>query len=249
MTETQLLIGVEASCSDGTAGAVTRVIVDPVARAVTHIAVQPKHHREIGRVVPLDLVDATGSDVRLRCTLAEFDKLDPAEETDFLPGDNCDWEGYGGYSAGQMIAWPYYGLGSGGMGGVGMAGGMGMGSGGRYVPEPVTYDTVPVGEVSVRRGEHVQCTDGEIGRVQGLVVDPRNHHVTHVLLQEGHLWGRKQVTIPIGSVTKVDDGDIRLNITKKEVEGLPVVDIDHENGWSHAGTDGNDVPTPPSTGR
>jgi uncharacterized protein YrrD len=99
---------------------------------------------------------------------------------------------------------------------------LGMG----HVPQPITYDTVPLGEVVVRRGAPVHATDGEIGRVQGLVIDPRNHHVTHVLLQEGHLWGRKEVAIPIGAVTGVTDG-IRLNITKQEVQDLPPADVEH----------------------
>lgn len=77
----------------------------------------------------------------------------------------------------------------------------------------VTCDSVPSGEVSVRRGEHVHATDGDIGLLQGLVTDPGTGHVTHVLLQEGHLWGRREVAIPIGAVTGVNDG-IRLNITK-----------------------------------
>ena len=81
----------------------------------------------------------------------------------------------------------------------------------------------------MRRGEHVHATDGDIGQVHGLVIDPRNHHVTHVLLQEGHLWGRKEVAILIGAVTGVDDG-IRLSITKHEVQDLPPVDIDHPDG-------------------
>jgi len=49
-----------------------------------------------------------------------------------------------------------------------------------------------------------------------------------VLLQEGHLWGRKEVSIPISAVTGVQDG-IRLNITKQQVENLPPVDIDHSS--------------------
>ena len=93
----------------------------------------------------------------------------------------------------------------------------------------VTYDTIPLGEVEVRRGDAVHATDGDIGRVQGLVIDPRSHHVTHVLLQEGHLWGRKEVSIPISSVTRVDDG-IWLSITKQDVAGLPPVDINHPAG-------------------
>ena len=87
---------------------------------------------------------------------------------------------------------------------------------------PVTFDTLPVDEVAVRRGDRVHATDGRIGHVEGLVVDGQTRHVTHVLLQEGHLWGRKEVAIPIASVVSVDDG-IRLNITKQEVEDLPAV--------------------------
>src|SRR5262249_41818665 len=88
----------------------------------------------------------------------------------------------------------------------------------------VTYDTIPLGEVEVRRGDAVHATDGDIGHVQGLVIDPRSHHVSHVLLQEGHLWGRKEVSIPISSVTRVDDG-IWLSISKQDVAGPPPAGI------------------------
>jgi hypothetical protein len=57
------------------------------------------------------------------------------------------------------------------------------------------------------------------------VIDPRNNHVTHVLLQEGHLWDRKQVAIPVSAVVDVADG-IRLNIDKQAVQDLPPVDLD-----------------------
>ena len=208
---TPFTIGADASCTDGACGKVTRVVVDPVARAVTHLVVEPKHRLDVGRLVPLDLVDATTGEIRLRCTLADFEKLDPAEETQFLPGT----PGYPGYDPGQMLSMPYYG--------------MGTGMGGSYVPVTVTYDAVPLDEVEVRRGEHVHATDGHIGKVQGLVIDLKSHHVTHVLLQEGHLWGRKEVAIPISAVTGADDG-IRLNITKQQVQDLPPVNIQHPNG-------------------
>ena len=207
---TPFTIGADASCTDGVCGEVSRVVVDPVARAVTHLVVEPKHRLGPGRLVPLDLVDATTGEIRLRCSMAEFEKLDPAEETQFLPGT----PGYPGYDPEQVLSSPYYG--------------MGMGIEGGYVPQAVTYDTVPLDEVEVRRGEHVHATDGHIGRVQGLVIDPGSHHVTHVLLQEGHLWGRKEVAIPISAVTGVDDG-IRLNITKQQVQDLPPVDIDQHD--------------------
>jgi hypothetical protein len=107
------------------------------------------------------------------------------------------------------------------MGGIG-ATGMGIGMGLGHNTPVVVHDVVPLGEIDVQRGERVHALDGEIGQVQGFLVDPGDNRVTHVLLQEGHLWGRKEVSIPISAVIGVDDG-IRLNITKKQVEDLPAV--------------------------
>ena len=61
------------------------------------------------------------------------------------------------------------------------------------------------------------------GGSRGLLVDPDDHRVTHVLLQEGHLWGRKKVSIPASAVTGVENG-IWLSLTKKQVEDLPPAD-------------------------
>lgn len=215
----EFIIGAEVSCSDGDCGKLRRVVVDPVARAVTHLVVEPKDREGLARLVPLDLVDAMAGETRLRCTVAAFEQLDSAEETQFIPGSS----GYAAYGPGQVVSMPYYGLG----GGIGVPGAMDVDMAG--VSQTVTYDKVPLGEVDVRRGEHVHATDGDIGRVQGLVIDPADHHVTHVLLQEGHLWGRKEVAIPISAVTGVEGG-IHLSITKQEVQDLPSVDIDHPAG-------------------
>jgi sporulation protein YlmC with PRC-barrel domain len=219
----QFTIGAEASCSDGTAGEVTRVIVDPIAEAVTHLVIEPDHRRGLGRLVPLSLIDATTGQIHLRCTKAEFEKLDPAEETRFIPGTS----GYANYGPGQVGYWPYYGLGT-GIGfpvDGGISGGL-SGLGGGIVGQTITTDTVPEGEADVRRGDPVEATDGEIGRVQGLVIDRSSRHVTHVLLQEGHLWGRKEVAIPISAVASTSAG-IQLRISKQEVQDLPPVDVDH----------------------
>jgi hypothetical protein len=76
----------------------------------------------------------------------------------------------------------------------------------------------------VRGGEHVHATDGSIGQIQGLVIDSGSHQVTHVLLQEGHVLGRKVVAIPIGAVTGAGENGIQLGITKQQVKDLP-------SGW------------------
>ena len=210
---TPFTIGANVSCTDGRCGEVTRLVVDPVARAITHLVVEPKRRQYTGRLVPVDLVDATAGQMRLRCTLADSRSSNPPRRSSShraSPGTRTTTK--------TWCSWAYYDLG----GGPGIAGGM------VSVPQPVTCDSVPLGEVDVRRGEHVHATDGEIGRVLGLVIDRRSHHVTHVLLQEGHLWGRKEVAIPIGTVTGVEHG-VRLLVTKEQVQDLPPVDIDHPN--------------------
>jgi len=212
---TQFTIGTEVSGSDGPIGKISRVIVDPVAEALTHLAVEPEHRPDLGRLVPLDLVDASADGIRLRCTKAEFENLDPAEDTQIIPASDV----YEGYGVGQIGYMPYYGLGGGSM----AVPGVGAGALG---PQVVATDSVPLGEVEIRRGDCVQATDGDIGRVQGLVIDPGSRHVTHVLLQEGHLWGKKEVAIPISAVASTRDG-IQLSITKQQVHDLPPVDSTH----------------------
>ena len=150
-------IGADASCSDGACGHVSRIIVNPVAREVTHLVVDQKH-RNAAEVGP------------------------------------------------------------------------DRGPGGPEAPQEVTVDSVPSGEVDIRRELTVCATDGEIGQVQGLVVEPGGHYVTHVLLQEGHTWGRKEVAVPIGAVTKIGILLIHLSLTKHQVKDLPSVDIDHPAG-------------------
>jgi sporulation protein YlmC with PRC-barrel domain len=215
----EFTIGRDVSCSDGPCGELRRVVIDPIDRALTHLVVQPAHRRETGRLVPVALVDSTEPTILLRCTIAEFDALEDAEETHFVPGARGAW----GYGQDQMFSMPYYGLGMNWIG----PGGMG-GTGTYATPQPVTYDRIPLGDVEVVRGEHVHATDGDIGRVQGLVIDPGDHHVTHVLLDEGHLWGHKRVAIPIMSVADVKDG-VRLKLTKDEVRDLPSVELDHQH--------------------
>ena len=208
MADATFTIGSSAACSDGPCGKVTRVVVDPVARELTHLVVEPAHRSGMARLVPLGQVTTSSDGVQLGCTLAEFDGLPHAEENDFLPGGS----GYEDYEAHEAYYWPYFGIEGG--------------------PEPmianasaiVTHDTLPPGEVGIRRGESVHASDGEVGKVEGLVVDTEGGHVTHVLLQEGHLWGRKDVAIPVGSIERMSGG-ISVRMTKDEIGDLPAVDL------------------------
>ena len=220
---TLFAIGTDVQCGEEVCGQLRRVVVEPIDCVLTHLVVESKHGRAPGHLVPVGLVSsAADGTIKLSCTLAEFDGLEDAEETQFLPGASGGWN----YDQEQMLSWPYYGIGMHGGTGIG-SGGVGSVAGVHPGPRTITRDHVPVGEVQVRRGQHVHAVDGTIGRVQGLVVDRADHHVTHVLLDEGHLWGQKRVAIPIGSIANVDDG-VRVNLTKDQVRDLPPIDLDEQ---------------------
>lgn len=219
MSETREFdIGSEVDCTDGVCGKVSRVVVNPVAQSITHIAVDPGSRHSIARLVPIRFVASAEDRIKLTCTKAQFEVFEEADETDFLRIPS-DWTGY---EADHVLSWPYYGLHSSGAGVVSRSS---MGPLSETTPpELVTHDNVPLGEVEIRRGDGVHATDGAIGHVHGLVIDPQNDHVTHFLLEEGHLWGHKTVAIPISAVTRAGDG-VRLNLTKDQVRELPPVAV------------------------
>jgi hypothetical protein len=197
--ETQFVLGMTVSCSDGSCGVVRRMILDPDTRAVTHLAVGPRHHSVNGRLVPLALADVTDGEIRLKCTTAEFERLDHAEEIELMHG--------AGFEVAETAA------------GYGDVESMGVGAPGPG-PRAILSDAVPPGETDLTRHERVHAADGEIGQIKGFVVHHGDHKVTHLLLKEGHLWGRKEVAIPVSAIASMEHG-IRLKLTKQEVEDLP----------------------------
>ena len=135
--EAEFTIGARASCSDGSCGEVRRLIIDPATDTVTHLVIQPGHRREAGRLVPVALVDAAADEIRLRCTLAQFDQLDPAEEVELIEGpmpDSSDFVGGGlEYGTGST---PYAAVGGDAIGGIGPT---------PKHPKTIREDVVPVG--------------------------------------------------------------------------------------------------------
>jgi sporulation protein YlmC with PRC-barrel domain len=199
-----LVLGSEAVYGDDGRGEVLAVVLDPATRVVTHIVVEPAGRRGLARLVPLGLadVDATSGQVRLSCTEAEFENLDAAEETlaEFTLG----------YEVPVQLLPP----------GWRDAGGPTV-EGGTIprIPEKETIDIVPQGEVEEHSGDHVHATDGDIGQLRALRVDPDTRQITHVVIHEGRLWAHKDVAIPFDKVAGFDDG-IRLSITRQQVREL-----------------------------
>jgi hypothetical protein len=98
------------------------------------------------------------------------------------------------------------------------------------VQVPVEHQQIPPGELAVQRGTRVEATDGFVGKVNEFVVNPENGHITHMLMQEGHLWGQKDVIIPLSAMGEPHEDTVFLKIDKHQIESLPTFPVHRR--WS-----------------
>jgi len=202
---TRYLIGATAKCSDGACGQVSRIVIDPATVTVTHLVVEPDDPHQLGRLVPLDLLDTAPGEISLHCTATEFFQLPRAENTQSPPRADGHALYHLGGQSGRRIFGPL----------------------GFSVKTPgaqtFTYDVLPAGKVAVRGDDPVHALDGDIGHITGVAADAGSRQVAYLLLHAGHPLG-KNIAIPISAAIRLDAG-IQLNITKHDVKHLPPVDL------------------------
>ena len=201
----EIPLNAQVECTDGVCGHSVYVLINPVIDQVTHLVVRDDASPNTEYIVPVDFVTDTITDtIRLSCTRAELEKMDPFIKTKFIAEAVPDIRsGYGGlYGIGSSYLLPY------------------------VTPEktlqvPVGHEQIPPGELTVRRGTHIEATDGYVGQVDEFVVNPENGHITHVVMREGHLWGQKDVIIPISEMGDTRDNTVFLKLDKHQIESLP----------------------------
>lgn len=198
MAEVTLAIGAAAACTDGFRGELKGLVVEPRARTVTHLVIEPEHAQGLARLVPLDHADAAAEPIRLGYTEAEFKDLSPAEQAmaEYVPVQllpaTLGWR-----SAGEEVM---------------------HGDEIRPVREVEEIELVPENEVEESRGDSVGATDGRVGQLHALRVNADDGRITQVIVKK-HPWSRKELAIPVDKVAGFDAG-IQLNITKREVQAL-----------------------------
>jgi uncharacterized membrane protein len=97
-----------------------------------------------------------------------------------------------------------------------------------YIPAEV--ERIPPGELAVRRGTQMEASDGHIGKVGELAVEPDGGHVTHLILLRGHLWGKKEIAVPISAIDRVDEDTVYLKLDKHAVGLLPALPVRRHYG-------------------
>ena len=101
----------QVECTDGVCGRSAYVLINPVIDQVTHMVVKEDASPNTEYIVPVDFVTATVADtIRLRCSKAELEKMDPFIKTRFIEEQVPDrnfGSGGGMYGMGSFYYLPY----------------------------------------------------------------------------------------------------------------------------------------------
>jgi sporulation protein YlmC with PRC-barrel domain len=195
-------INVDVLCGEQECGRSTYVILNPKTREITHVVVREKAFPHVERLVPVDMVtESTPSFIRLRCGEEELAQQKRFTQTEFLGVDTAR------SASGSILMWPY-----------------------AYPVMPLIpleHEQIPPGELALRRGTAVEASDGRVGRIDEFLVDPTNDYITHLIMREGHLWGQKDVTIPVSAIDRIEEDVVYLKLNKEEIAALPAIPVQH----------------------
>lgn len=198
----------QVECTDGVCGLSVYVLINPLIDEVTSLVVR-ETSSNTEYIVPVDVVSATIADtIQLRCSKTELEKMAPFVQTEFVQEKVLDYAGYRGgiYGLGSYFYMPYV-------------------TSEIRIPVSAEHQQIPAGELAVHRGTRVEATDGYVGKVDEFVVNPENGHITYLVMREGHLWGQKDVIIPISAMDDNGDDTLFLNINKHQIEALPTFPV------------------------
>ena len=213
----EIPLNAQVECTDGVCGRSVYVLIDPVIDQVTHLVVKEDSSPNKEYIVPVDYVSETIVDtIRLRCSKEDLEKMDPFIKTTFVEEKvsykSLSYGGNGfGYGMGSYYYWPYTSFKD-------------------TVQIPVEERQIPQGELAVRRGTRVEAIDGYVGKVDEFVVNSENSHITHLVMREGHLWGKKDVIIPLSAMGETREDTVFLKIDKHQIESLPTFPL--QRRWS-----------------
>ncbi len=211
----EIPLNAQVECTDGVYGRSEYVLINPVSDHVTHVVVKEDSSPNTEYLVPVDFVTETIADtIRLSCSKAELEKMNLFIKTTFIEehvpnrrfGSTIGLTGMGAY-----YYLPYI-------------------TPTKTVQVSTEQQQIPPGELAVQRGTRVEAIDGYVGKIDEFVVNPKNSHITHLVMREGHLWGKKDVIIPVSALGDTREDTVFLKIDKHAIETLPTFPV-HRH-WS-----------------
>ncbi|HEU5244496.1 MAG TPA: hypothetical protein VFU33_08855 [Gaiellaceae bacterium] len=199
---TPLQFGRAVSCSDGPAGILSDLVIDPDERRVSHIVVEDSNGA--ARLVPAELVvqaETPDQTVGLSCTIADVSNRPAIRSFSYVGLDTFpqnDDRSDVGVEDMQVVS------------------SFGAAEFGDFGPDlwsgyTVTYDRIPPGAAELRRGSvAVSVAGDEIGTVDGFLV--AGAQLTHVVLRQTRLSRTEAAVVPIDSVTAIETDRVTVTL-------------------------------------
>jgi sporulation protein YlmC with PRC-barrel domain len=199
-------LDVEVHCSDGACGRSTAIIVDPRTEQVTHFVVAAEGREYL---VPIDAIaESAPSRIQLHLSRAELSNAESF--TKEVPADEAHMAILAAEMTGSSVLGPY------------------TSPDAVYMAETMAAATmreeqIPDDELAIHWGARVEATDGDIGRVDELLIDVQTNRISHLVLRKGHFWGKRDVTVPVDQIDRVEEDVVYLKLDKAAVGQLPSV--------------------------
>lgn len=201
----------EVLCTDGACGETDVIVVHRKDFKVTHVVVDAGGDQKF--MVPIDVItESTPTSVRLRCSQAELAGFAPFTRktmsqlgSEPVPGslDASVHEGL------QEASWV-------------KADAQADWQRSHAVPTSYDQELIPENCLVIHRKSKVEDRDGgDLGQVYGFLANPEDSAVSHVIVRMGHLWNKRDVTVPMSDVGGMDDDLVYLRIDKHAVSEMP----------------------------
>jgi hypothetical protein len=209
-------LDIPVSCRDGAFGRLEDVVIDPKARRLTHLVVQPEDHSDRARLVAIEAArdDQESETLALERTVADLEQTDPIQESAYLRmgellAGGTDWS----VGIQEMYSLPEYGS----------LGPEIMGAGATMEFDQhvaVSYHRIPLDGVEIRRSSAVTSSDGHhLGHVVGFALDDQAL-ITELILEHGHMWTKRMVAIPGAAIERCETDELTVSMSSDQVGGL-----------------------------
>ena len=193
-------------------GTLSRVIIDPNTREVTHIVIEKGLMFTTNKIIPIDRINPQDPEkIILSSSEQDLNQFDDFEESHYVDLDNTEYPGSDvtnsfWYPPVDYVWWR---------------------SGMPAITPPVpvytvrTSQNIPEGTVALEEGAKViSADDKHVGSIEQLIVDPQDKRVSHFIIGEGLLFKERKL-IPVTWISTIGEKEIRLSVKSGTLERLP----------------------------
>lgn len=190
----QIPLNAKVNCLDGECGKSLELVIDPKDHQITHLVVKERNKEQMERLVPIGMISGTGENtINLCCNKDDLSEFEIFCERDVIMR-----------SLNELV----------------------LGGKGTYYNFPITRQilvenkSIPKGQMSFDQNTSIEASDGRIGKLERLLVDPDTTRITHFVVNNGSLLSQSELNIPVTAIDHFSVNTIYLGLTKKEVKAL-----------------------------